>query len=123
MQGLSVIVSEVHVCMEATGVYGELLATTLHDQGFYVSLVNGARIKGFAQSELSRTKTDKKDACVIARFCDALKPDRWVPPAREIRELKALFRRLEALQEMLQQEENRAAVSDSFLLSGIGTHH
>lgn len=122
LQGLSVTVTEVHVCMEATGVYGELLATTLHESGFYVSVVNGARVKGYAQSELSRTKTDKKDACVIARFCEALKPDQWVPAAQEIRELKALFRRLEALQEMLQQEENRVTVSDSILLPEIQGH-
>jgi transposase len=79
-------------------------------------------VQGYAQSELSRTKTDKKDACVIARFCEALKPDRWVPPAREIRELKALARRLEVLQAMLQQEENRVAVSDNILLSEIQGH-
>ena len=74
LEGLGVSAPEVHVAMQATGVYGESVATFLHDQGFYVSVVNGARVKGFAQSELSGTKTDKKDACVIARFCEALKP-------------------------------------------------
>jgi transposase len=122
LQAADVIVSDVHACMEATGVYGESLATFLHDQGVYVSVVNGARVKGYAQSELSRTKTDKKDACVIARFCEALRPDRWVPPAREIRESKALTRRLEVLQAMLQQEENRVAVSDNILLPEIQGH-
>ena len=122
LQGLQVEFSEVHACMEATGVYGDLLATFLHDQGSYVSVVNGARVKGFAQSELSRTKTDKKDACMIARFCDALNPDQWVPPAREIRELKALAKHLEALQDMLRQEENRVAVSDSILVPEIQGH-
>ena len=126
LEGLGVSVTEVHVAMQATGVYGESVATFLHDQGFYVSVVNGARVKGFAQSELSRTNTDKKDACVIARFCEALKPTQGVPTAKEIRELKALFRRLEALQEalqeMLQQEQNRVADSDSILLPEIEDH-
>lgn len=122
LEGLGASAADVHACMEATGVYGEPLAIFLYDQGFYVSVVNGARVKGFAQSELSRTKTDKKDACVIARFCEALKPDRWVPAAKEVRELKALFRRLEALQEMLRQEENRMAVSDSILLPDLHGH-
>lgn len=122
LEGLNVSANDVHACMEATGVYGEPLATFLHDHGFYVSVVNGARVKGFAQSELSRTKTDKKDACVIARFCEALKPDQWVPAAREVRELKALFRRLEALQEMLHQEENRVSVADEILLPEIQGH-
>jgi len=122
LEGLSVIAADTHACMEATGVYGESLATFLHDSGFTVSVVNGARIKGYAQSELSRTKTDKKDACVIARFCDALKPDSWAPAPQEVRELKALYRRLEALQEMLQQEENRVTVSDSILLPELQGH-
>jgi transposase len=120
--GYQVIPAEVHACMEATGVYGDLLATFLHDQGVCVSVVNGARIKGFAQSELSRTKTDKKDACVIARFCEALSPEPWAPPPREIRELKALVKRLETLQDILQQEENRAAVADTILLPDIQGH-
>lgn len=122
LRGLHVDLAEIHACMEATGIYGDLLATFLHEQGCCVSVVNGARIKGFAQSELSRTKTDKKDACVIARFCEALNPGPWAPQPREIRELKALFKRLEALQEMLQQEENRAAVSDDILLPEIQGH-
>jgi transposase len=122
LQDLRVELREIHACMEATGVYGDLLATHLHEQGCRVSVVNGARIKGFAQSELSRTKTDKKDACVIARFCEALKPEAWTPPPREVRELKALFKRLEALQEMLQQEKNRSAVSDAILLTDIQGH-
>lgn len=101
---------------------GVSLATFLHDHDCFVSVVNGARVKGFAQSELSRTKTDKKDACVIARFCDALNPGQWIPPAREIRELKALAKRLEALQNMLRQGENRVAVSDSILVPEIQGH-
>jgi len=58
-----------------------------------VSMVNPARIKGFAQSELIRTKTDKIDAGVIARFCLAMQPEPWIPPALEIRSLRALVRR------------------------------
>ena len=79
-------VATAHVCMESTNVYGEALAENLFDRGYMVSIVNPARIKGFAQSELSRTKTDKMDAKVIACFCVALKPDAWTPDPREIRE-------------------------------------
>jgi len=64
---------------------------------------------GFAQlaSRLSRTKTDRVDAELIARFCLAHQPPPWIPPAPEIRELQALVRRLEALIEMRVAEENR----------------
>ena len=57
-----------HVCMEATGNYGEALATYLFDLGYKVSIVNPAQIKGFGQSELSRTKSDKADAQLIAKL-------------------------------------------------------
>ena len=67
-------IQKVHACLEATGNYGEDLAIYLHEAGHTVSIVNPARIKGFAQSELVRTKTDKLDAGVIARFCLAMKP-------------------------------------------------
>ncbi|BCM94134.1 hypothetical protein IAD21_06037 [Abditibacteriota bacterium] len=36
-------------------------------------------------------------------------PDEWVPPAPELRELQALVRRIEALEEMNLMEENRLA--------------
>jgi transposase len=98
----------VHACLEATGPYGEPLATFLHRAGCTVSLVNPARIKGFAQSPLSRTKTDAVDALLIARFCAAVGPEPWAPPAAEVQELQALVRRLDALLETRTQEENRA---------------
>ncbi len=60
---------DVHACLEATGTYGEALALRLHEAGCIVSVVNPAAIKAFAASRLSRTKTDKVDAALIARFC------------------------------------------------------
>jgi len=67
-------VTVLHACMEATGTYGEPLAQLLFNHGFQVSVVNPARIKGFGQGELVRTKTDKSDASLIARFCLAMSP-------------------------------------------------
>lgn len=106
-------VQEVHICMEATGTYGEALATYLYDAGYKVSVVNPAQIKGFAKSELSRVKTDKADAKLIARFCRAMEPKAWQPKALYIRELRALVRRLEALQGMYLQENNRLKTTSS----------
>jgi transposase len=96
-----------HACMEATASYGDNLADFLYQAGHTVSIVNPARIKGFAQSQLQRNKTDQLDAVLIARFCAQQKPEAWSPPPPEIRQLQALMRRLEALQEMRQQEVNR----------------
>jgi transposase len=100
-------VSTVHACLEATGTYGESLALFLHQAGHRVSVVNPAAVKAFAQSRLSRTKTDKVDAELIARFCQAQVPPAWTPLPEEVRELQALVRRLESLIEMRVMEENR----------------
>jgi transposase len=97
----------VHACMEATGAYGDALATYLHEAGHTVSRVNPAAIKAYAQSHLSRTKNDRVDAALIAGFCAERRPPAWAPPAPELRELQALVRRLESLQEMRTMEENR----------------
>jgi transposase len=63
----------IHACLEATSTYGEGVAEFLIEQGHLVSMVNPARIKGFAISELSRSKSDKADAQLIARFCMAVR--------------------------------------------------
>lgn len=109
----------VHVCLEATGVYGENISHYLFHKGMMVSVVNPAKIKGFGQGELSRTKTDKTDSQPIARFCLAMNPAAWEPPAPEIRELKVLVRRLESLMKMKQEEENRLEVSGQIIKASI----
>jgi transposase len=115
-------VETLHACMESTGIYGEGLAEYLYDQGFSVSMVNPARIKGFAQSELRRSKTDKLDASLIARFCAAMRPSLWVPDSKEMRELRSLARRVDALLGMRQQELNRLEVSDDIVKKLIRDH-
>jgi transposase len=100
-------VQRVHACMEATGTYGEALSLFLHEAGHTVSVVNPAAVKAFAGSRLSRTKTDRVDAELIARFCQAQAPPVWTPLPQEVRELQALVRRLESLVEMRVAEENR----------------
>jgi transposase len=101
----------VHACLEATGTYGDALARFLHDKGHTVSVVNPARIKAFGGTGLSRTKTDKADAILIARFCSLHRPSAWTPPPPEAATLQALVRRLETLGEMRQMEQNRLDVS------------
>ncbi|MEA5488642.1 IS110 family transposase, partial [Pseudanabaena sp. CCNP1317] len=83
-------VTNLHSCMEATSTYGNALARFLVEAGYKVSIVNPSRPKAFGKSELSRTKTDRADAKVIARFCAALKPALWTPPPLEIEQLQAL---------------------------------
>lgn len=100
-------ITQLHACMEATGVYGDELATYLHDQGFVVSVVNPAQVKSFSGAQLNRAKTDKADAKLIAQFYVSMQPEPWLPPPMHVRELQALVQRLAALQQMERQEKNR----------------
>lgn len=97
----------VRACMEATGRYGDALATWLHEQGHQVSVVNPARIKKYAESQLKRNKTDKLDARIIADFCRTQEPAPWTPPAPEKRELQEMVRRLSTLIDEQTRERNR----------------
>lgn len=99
--------SRAHVCLEATGIYGQDVAQFLHEKGYRVSVVNPVRIKGFAQSQMRRSKTDKLDAAVIAAFCQALQPDLWTPPEPAWYALQALVRHIDDLQQTRQQQVNR----------------
>lgn len=100
-------VEQVHACLEATGQYGDAVAEHLYLQGHDVSMVNPARIKRYGESKLHRNKTDKADAELIAEFCLKEKPGLWEPLSPEIKHLRALIRRLQALKDNLQQEKNR----------------
>lgn len=95
------------VCLEATGVYGELVAETLHQRGYAVSVVNPARIKAYADSRLQRNKTDTLDAALIADFCRTQQPPVWSPPPPELKELRALVRHLDDLKQERQRAKNR----------------
>jgi len=66
-----------HVVMEPTGVYHEGAALALADAGLIVSLVNPAQLRAFAQGLGVKTKTDKEDSMVLARFGALQKPAAW----------------------------------------------
>lgn len=59
-------IDQVHGCLEATSIYGHALALHLYQQNHRVSIVNPMRLKGYAKSQLTRTKTDRADAKLIA---------------------------------------------------------
>ena len=114
----------VHTCMEATGQYGEAVAEYLYTHGFSVSVVNPARIKAYGQSQLRRNKTDKADAQLIADFCLSQNPALWSPPPASFKDLQAMTRRLEDLQNNRQQESNRlqSGLSNSVVIDDLNAH-
>jgi len=112
----------VHVCMEATGVYWEAVAEFLAGNKMTVSVINPAQIKAFGASRLVRTKTDKVDAQLIAVFCSERRPEPWQAPLPSEQALRALVLRLDALQAMRTQESNRLAVAREVIRDDIIRH-
>jgi transposase len=96
-----------HVCMEAAGIYWESAAEFLTEAGHAVSVVNPAQISAFGSAVLNRTQTDKKDARLIARFCAERRPQLWEQPPPELKELRSVVIRRDALERMRTQEMNR----------------
>ena len=115
-------VTELHACMEATGIYWEAVAEYLAEGGYTVSVVNPAQIKAFGTAQLVRTKTDKADARLIAAFCATQCPEPWQAPSPAIRELRALVARRNALDAMRTQEKNRLPVARDAVRGGIEAH-
>ncbi len=112
--------TQLHACMEATNIYWEALASWLHAQGHTVSVVNPARIKGYAQATMQRNKTDKLDSAIIASFCATHHPTAWQPLTEAQRRLRALVRhREDLLQTRLQQQNRMRDTTDTLVLSSL----
>jgi transposase len=114
--------SNIHFCMESSGIYGKALATFLHERGLKVSVVNPFKIKAFGQCELSRNKTDEADAKLIARYCKVMEPAIWEPEPEHIQELQAWVKRLDDLKKARVQEENRLESASKTTKEDINAH-
>jgi transposase len=100
--------TELCFCLEATGVYGYSLATSLVKRfGVRVSVVNPARIASFAKAQLRRTKTDNIDARVILAFAQSQNPPCWKPESETQRRLYQLVTQADRLRRMKRQLSNR----------------
>ena len=100
-------VQDLEIMMEATGIYHEGLAYALHEAGASVYVANPHHASEFRKSLGRRSKTDKKDAIVLARFLHSRSHRPWQPEPPEVRRLKALLNRLQALDKDIRREENR----------------
>ncbi|MEJ1335871.1 MAG: IS110 family transposase [Candidatus Sedimenticola sp. (ex Thyasira tokunagai)] len=100
-------IKETLFVMEATGIYHEKLAYRLHKAEAQVAVINPAQARDYAKSLGVRTKNDSKDRMVLARFGATQPINLWQPEPEEVRELKALLSRLDAMQADIQREMNR----------------
>lgn len=98
---------DARIVLEATGTYHETLCDQLFEAGIYLSIVNPYRIREFAKGMGILSKNDIVDAYALACFGTLKRPGAWVPPPPEVRELKALLRRRDALLADVLCEQNR----------------
>lgn len=113
---LKVFPQHVHVIMEASGPYYLRLACFLTAQQIAVSVINPLVIRRFCQMRMSRTKTDKKDAVMIAEYGKTERPAVWKAPEQSVIALQ----QMEAVLSNLMKE--RTALSnqlESFTSSGM----
>jgi len=96
-----------HACVEASGGYEQPVARFLYDQGARVSVVNPRRISSYAESQLRRSKTDRTDAQLLARFCKREEPGAWKPPNPDREALQELSRGLQGLKKERDRLKNQ----------------
>jgi len=90
---LSVISTDCHMVMEASGPYYLKLACFLTDRNIRISVINPLVIRRFSQMRMSRAKTDKKDAKLIAEYGKTEQPVLWQPPQQHV----IIMQQMEAL--------------------------
>lgn len=110
-------IRKIAVCMEATGIYYEK-AAYYFNQFYAVYVVNPLKIKDYAKSLFSRTKTDKADAKLIAEYAqrhrDILQP--YQKPTEQQQRLQRLLTLQYQLKQQIKQTKNRIhACQDGYI--------
>jgi len=101
--------------MEATGVYYEQLAHFLYCHGYQVAVVLPNKIRNYAKSLESKSKTDSLDAAVITRFGLERQLPLWCPPSENMKTLRDLCRKYHALKTTTTEIKNQChALNVSF---------
>lgn len=95
-----------HCVMEATGNYCFLLLYLLEQAGIAASLVNPKKIKNYSRVMMSVTKTDDKDARLIADYGEKMKPAPYKLPSESLMQLKQKKTVIRQLQKQLTATRN-----------------
>ncbi len=96
-----------HCIMEATGPYYLMLACYLYDNGVKVSVVNPLQVKHFVRMRMTKAKTDKKDAAMIALYGQSENPDLWQPDEVQVMQLQQMHTAVEGLQKQSTMLKNQ----------------
>jgi len=98
--------SKVEVYLEATGRYGEEVTDFLSSKGFDVKVINPTQIRDFARVKLTRHKTDKVDARIIAEYGSIFGGRTYTKIKENVKELRELYRASLVLKEELVTTNN-----------------
>ena len=108
IKGLSKLKGETRVCLEATGIYHFDLAVALsRAQGIEVMVLNPKASHHFARVMMTRSKTDRIDAQLLAQYCQSMPFVSWQRPTDEALTLRAISRRIATLTRMKTQNKNQ----------------
>ncbi len=95
--------------MEATGIYHENVLDYLYSKGLDVCVELPNKIKHFAKSLNLKSKTDKIDAMVIARYGIERQPKTWKPMSHLLSEMRSISRVIMILKKDNVRYKNRFA--------------
>jgi len=95
------------IVLESTGGYESLAASMLSANDLPVVVVNPRLVRSFAKATGKLAKTDQIDACSIAHFASAVRPDQRPIKDERIQLLAALNTRRRQIINMLVAEKNR----------------
>lgn len=98
------------VVIESTGCYDLAVTDAMHDAGLPVVRINPRQGRDFARATGQLAKTDRLDACVLARMGQVLDLPRYEPKSAWQRRLSEWTQRRTQVVDMLAAERQRAAV-------------
>lgn len=89
--------TDIRVCLEATGVYHFDLSLALHDAGVALMVVNPKSSHNFAKVLMKNSKTDAVDADTLAQYAERMDFVAWTRPSDDKIQLRGFARRIDAL--------------------------
>ena len=110
------------VVVEASGGWEPDLVTALAVAGLPAAVVNPTRVRNFAKALGQYAKTDKIDACVLARFAAVVQPPVRPLKSGEQARLAAVISRRQQLVDMLTQEKNRRVTTREEMRDQLERH-
>jgi len=108
IQSLTKLKGETRICIEATGVYHfDLVVALSRADRLDVMVINPKAAHNFAKALMMRSKTDAVDAEILAIYAERMPFVTWERPEDETIDLRAISRRIAALNKQKAQAKNQ----------------